>query len=85
MTERFPDLEIYILKAEPANVEQWLRDTFNQVDCQKSTDSHNHWRVDDMDVFLNAGAEKNFASLHGSGIRSPLQRQWLVRKRSRRR
>ena len=63
MTERFPDLEIYILKAEPANVEQWLRDTFNQVDCQKSTDSHNHWRVDDMDVFLNAGAEKNFASL----------------------
>ena len=63
MTERFPDLEIYILKAEAASVEQWLRDTFNQVDSQKNTDSHNHWRVDGMDVFLNAGAEKNFASL----------------------
>ncbi|MEC7548251.1 MAG: hypothetical protein VX474_07080 [Pseudomonadota bacterium] len=63
MTERFPDLEIYLLKGTPDAIRDWLSQTFNGVTDVKVSDEHCHWQVAGMDVFLNVNAEKNFSSL----------------------
>lgn len=62
MTDQLSDLEIYIMKANPEAVQSWLTTLFN-VEVIKSAAGHHHYRCNDMDVFLNEGAEKNFASL----------------------
>lgn len=62
MTDQLPDLEIYIMKANPEAVHSWLASLF-KVEIIKSAAGHHHYRCNDMDVFLNEGAEKNFASL----------------------
>ena len=62
MTDQLPDLEIYIMKANPEAVHSWLATLFT-VEIIKSAAGHHHYRCNGMDVFLNEGAEKNFASL----------------------
>lgn len=68
MTERFPDIEIYLMKPDPQAVRQWLEQSLSgQVEELTSGAGHRHWRVTQaarvMDIFLNENAEKNFASL----------------------
>lgn len=63
MTERFPDLEIYLLKGTSDAVREWLSQTFDVVKDIKVSNEHCHWHVAEMDVFLNVNAEKNFSSL----------------------
>ena len=63
MTERFPDLEIYLMKADPAKVSDWLSSALGALETVKDTGSHQHWRSGGMDIFMNANAEKNFSSL----------------------
>ncbi|MCD8522970.1 MAG: hypothetical protein LRY66_00675 [Saccharospirillaceae bacterium] len=68
MTEHFPDIEIYIMKAEPSAVRQWLQDALQQpLHTRKEHAGSHHWQValkgSSMDIFLNENAEKNFASL----------------------
>jgi len=68
MTERFPDLEIYLLKPDTTAIKQWLAAQLpGQLEEVKVTSGHCHWRAVDggnrMDIFLNENAEKNFASL----------------------
>lgn len=68
MTERFPDLELYLLKGEANSVQQWLEQALNMpLQTVKQHADHTHWRADlpqgTMDVLFNANAERNFASL----------------------
>lgn len=64
MTERFPDLEIYLMKASAAEVQQWLEQALGEPVLEVSAQ---HWRCghngETLDVFFNPQAEKNFASL----------------------
>jgi hypothetical protein len=66
MTERFPDLEIYLLKPDADAIEQWLQGYWPQL-RRLQQDQRYHWQVDTsqgtMDIFFNPQAEKNFASL----------------------
>lgn len=75
MTERFPDLEIYLMNASAAAVQQWLQQALGEP---LTVLSEQHWQCryqgNDMDVFFNAQAEKNFASLWFKQNRSP----WLT-------
>ena len=63
MTERFPDLEIYLMKGDPAKVTEWLRSVLGEINTIKDTGAHQHWRSGGMDIYMNANAEKNFSSL----------------------
>ena len=64
MTERFPDLEIYLLNPDAAAVSSWLATVFNTAaEVVSSSTGRTHWHINGMDVFLNDKAEKNFASL----------------------
>lgn len=63
MTERFPDIELYLMKAEPAAVSAWLEQALGQLTVKKSASGRHHWYVAGMDIFFNENAEKNFASL----------------------
>jgi len=63
MTERFPDLEIYLMKGDAKAVAQWLQEALGELDILKDSEDHHHWRSGSMDIFMNANAEKNFASL----------------------
>ncbi|ASP38321.1 hypothetical protein CHH28_06340 [Bacterioplanes sanyensis] len=74
MTERFPDLEIYLLKPDSSAIEQWLKTCFPQLQTLQQGERC-HWRADtdqgQMDIFLNPQAEKNFASLWFKQNRTP--------------
>ena len=63
MTERFPDLEIYLMKGDPAKVTEWLGAELGDLETIKDTGTHQHWRCGKMDIYMNANAEKNFSSL----------------------
>ncbi|MAK90524.1 MAG: hypothetical protein CMI13_04720 [Oleibacter sp.] len=68
MTDRFPDLEIYLMKPAPDAVRDWLAGALGSTATDISlSPGHSHWRFtvqgEAMDVFLNENAEKNFASL----------------------
>ncbi|TNC91731.1 hypothetical protein [Thalassolituus sp.] len=63
MTERFPDLEIYLLKPDIKAVGEWLISLFSDLEALVHSESRCHWRAGTMDIFLNDKAEKNFASL----------------------
>lgn len=60
MTERFPDIEIYLMKPDAAAVQAWLQQA---LAAPLQMVSEQHWRCADMDIFFNPQAEKNFASL----------------------
>jgi hypothetical protein len=63
MSERFPDIEVYILKAEPADIQAWLTSVFKHVEEQKQNTKSVQWLVDDVQVLYTANSNKNFASL----------------------
>ncbi len=75
MTERFPDIEIYLMKATASDVQQWLEQALGEP---VQVLSAQHWQCryqgQEMDVFFNEQAEKNFASLWFKQNRSP----WLT-------
>ena len=58
MTERFPDIEIYLMKAEAAAVKEWLNSALGE-------------QFSGMDVFFTEQAEKNFSSLWFKQNRTP--------------
>lgn len=64
MTERFPDIEIYLLKAEASAVKAWLEQALGEP-VHALTEHHwqCHYEGRTMDVFFNPNAEKNFTSL----------------------
>ena len=87
MTDRFPDLEIYLMKPAPDAVRDWLAGALGSAATDISlTPGHSHWRFtvqgEAMDVFLNENAEKNFASLWFKQNLSPEQRSGLRPGRS---
>ncbi len=63
MSERFPDIEVYILKAEASEIQAWLNSQFKQVGEIKSTGKSTLWEVDDIEVLFTLNSNKNFASL----------------------
>lgn len=63
MSERFPDIEVYILKAEADEIQQWLTTQFSQVEEQKTGRKTTQWLVDGMEVLFTENSNKNFASL----------------------
>ena len=63
MTERFPDLEIYLLKPAADAITRWLTEIFPDLDTLSTNNERSHWRAGGMDIYLNDKAEKNFASL----------------------
>jgi hypothetical protein len=63
MSERFPDIEVYLLKAEANEIHDWLCTQFSQVEEQKSTSRTVQWLVDDSEVLFTLNSNKNFASL----------------------
>lgn len=63
MSERFPDIEVYLLKAEAAEIQDWLTSQFTQVEEQKSTVKSVQWLVDGVEVLFSLNSNKNFSSL----------------------
>lgn len=63
MSDRFPDIEVYILKAEASEIQQWLKANFTQVEEQKSGPKNTQWLVDNIEVLFTENSNKNFASL----------------------
>lgn len=67
MTERFPDIEIYLMKPDPAAVRAWLAASVDTIEDVRILPDHHHWLATcgakKIDIFLNEKAEKNFASL----------------------
>lgn len=68
MTERFPDIEIYIMKPDPQAVRAWLTAALaDPLEDIRIVPGHAHWQASGagrtIDIFLNENAEKNFASL----------------------
>lgn len=63
MSERFPDIEIYLLKAEVSEIHTWLCSQFDVVEEQKSSPKSVQWLVDGTEVLLTLNSNKNFASL----------------------
>ena len=74
MTEGFPDIEIYLMKAEAEPVKAWLNSALGEVLEIKANQGSYHWQVQDMDIFFNEQAEKNFASLWFKQNKTP----WLT-------
>ena len=73
MTERFPDIEIYLMKAEAAAVKNWLNSALGELTEIKSGATC-HWQFAGMDVFFTEQAEKNFSSLWFKQNQTP----WLT-------
>ena len=72
MTERFPDLEIYLLNPDADAISAWLTSVFDTgVEVVSTAPGRAHWHIGGMDVFLNDKAEKNFASLWFKQNRTP--------------
>ena len=69
MTQRFPDIELYILKPETTQIHEWLNDEFgsNKVELQPATNNQSTWHIKVGDEIvicvLTHKVEKNFASL----------------------
>lgn len=63
MSERFPDIEVYVLKAEANEVQAWLQTQFEQVNEIKTSAKSTLWQVDDIQVLFTLNSNKNFASL----------------------
>lgn len=68
MTDRFPDLELYILNADPDAVLEWLQQDIGPLEVIKTAEHLVHWRGQHgngstMDIHLTLKADKNFASL----------------------
>jgi hypothetical protein len=63
MSERFPDIEVYLLKAEASEVHAWLCTHFDLVEEQKSSPKSVQWLVDSTEVLFTLKSNKNFASL----------------------
>lgn len=63
MSERFPDIEVYLIKAEAQEVYDWLCTQFSEVEEQKSSPKSVQWLVDGKQVLLTLNSNKNFASL----------------------
>lgn len=61
---QYPDIEIYIMKADANSVEAWLNTVFNSV---APSSNNKNWRCEyqgqSLEVQLTPQAEKNFASL----------------------
>ena len=73
MSERFPDIEIYLMKAEAPAVKSWLTEALGDITEVKSGATC-HWQFDGMDIFFTEQAEKNFSSLWFKQNRTP----WLT-------
>ncbi len=63
MSERFPDIEVYVLKAEASDISAWLSAQFADVSEQKSNAKSTQWLVDGIEVLYTLKSNKNFASL----------------------
>lgn len=63
MSERFPDIEVYILKAEASEIYDWLTSVFSQVIEQKSNAHSTLWLADNIEVLFTLKSNKNFASI----------------------
>lgn len=74
MTERFPDIEIYLMKAEAALVLNWLQQTLGEVTVKNGDADTQHWQTAGMDIYFTEQAEKNFASLWIKQNKTP----WLT-------
>lgn len=74
MTERFPDIEIYLMKAEAEDVLSWLTQTLGEVVVKNGDADTQHWQAADMDIYFTGQAEKNFASLWIKQNKTP----WLT-------
>lgn len=62
MTQRFPDIEIYLMKASADDVLRWLKQHISPLK-EHSTEQGRHWVANNMDIFFHEQAEKNFSSL----------------------
>ena len=69
MSERYPDLELYVLKPTIEDIEQWLQSSFTKHNIKLTHQDQNHcqWLISgdsfEMPVHLTLAAIKQFASL----------------------
>jgi hypothetical protein len=63
MTERYPDIEIYLMKAEPSAVKAWLKSVFGELQERSAQLWQVQYQGQSMELFFDPKAEKNFASL----------------------
>ena len=66
MSARFPDIEIYLLKAEADAVKNWLSNalvTSSAIEELSQSKQGIEWRAGNMEILFTANASKNFASL----------------------
>lgn len=59
----YPDIEIYIMKADAESVQAWLNTVFDAVTASKNGLWHCEYQGKSAEVQLTLQAEKNFASL----------------------
>ena len=63
MTHAPSDIEIYLLKADPQAVKDWLSSSVGPVEEVAETDIGFKWRCEDMDILFTPRAEGNFDCL----------------------
>lgn len=63
MSERFPDIEIYLLKVSIDQIHDWLCSFFTEVTEQSRSDKSASWTVDGMPVLYSVNSIKNFSCL----------------------
>lgn len=63
MNQPYPDIEIYIMKADPSAILAWLGDVFDAVEVKTPQEWGLTFQGQQLEVFFDPKAEKNFASL----------------------
>lgn len=63
MSERFPDIEIYLLKAQAQQVKDWLQQAIGPVTEKGQSKFGIEWQIDDMAMLFTPNSSKNFCSL----------------------
>lgn len=71
MSERFPDIEVYVLKPEASEIFTWLCSNFKHVEEKTSRAKSVLWLADGIEVLFTANSNKNFASIWFKNNQTP--------------
>ena len=63
MTDKFPDIEIYLLKVDPSQISEWLSHQFGELTEIKHTSKSVTWQTSGMDIQFTQDVAKKFSSL----------------------
>ncbi len=63
MTSSSSDIEIYLLKAEPSAILEWLANELGDVEQQQQKGDSHLWTINGMNIVFTPNAEANFGCL----------------------